>query len=82
MPDTVKVEFGGKNYDAVRVEANQSNEHWNQYLLEDGSLLKLKTVVAEIFRVIGQYDNRGNPMYIVRSGNMVSVVAPEGLMKR
>jgi hypothetical protein len=82
MSEAVKIEYGGKQYEAVRVEANQSTEHWNQYLLEDGSLLKIKTVVTEIFRVIGEYDGHGNPMYIVRSGNVVSVIATEGLRKK
>ena len=82
MPNTEKVSLGGKEYEAVRVEANQSTELWNQYLLDDGALLKLKTVVTELFRVKDLYDESGNPVYVVKSGNIVTVVAPENLRKK
>ncbi len=82
MPNTEKVSLDGKEYEAVRVEANQSTELWNQYLLDDGALLKLKTVVTELFRVKDLYDGSGNPVYVVKSGNIVTVIAPENLRKK
>ena len=82
MPNTVKVPFEGAQYDAVPVEANQSSEYWNQYLLEDGSMLKLKAVVTGVLRLIGAYNNEGDPVYVVRSGNIVTVTCPDNLKKR
>jgi hypothetical protein len=63
--------------DAELVEVNNSSENWNQYLLSDGTLIKLKAVVTEVWRVEGEYDPDGNPVYVVRSGNIVTVNAPE-----
>jgi len=82
MPNTVKVEFEGKQHDAVPVEPNQSNEHWNQYLLDDGTVLKLKTVVTSIMRLIGAYTPDGDPVYVVKSGNVVTATCPDTLKKR
>jgi hypothetical protein len=82
MGKTVKIEFQGREYDAVPVEVNQANELWNQYLLDDGSVLKLKTVVTSIVRVPEVHDQEGNPVYLVKSGNVVTVTSPEPLRKK
>ena len=68
MPNTVKVEFQGALHDAVPIEANQSSEHWNQYLLDDGSTLKLKAVVTNVYRLLGVYKDDGDPIYVIKSG--------------
>lgn len=77
------VNFQGRDHRGVPVEVNQANEHWNQYLLEDGSILKLRTVVLQAVRLIGEYDADGNPVYVVKSNTIVAVPSsPEALRKR
>lgn len=56
-------------------------EHWNEYLLDDGSVVRMKAVVTEIVRIEGQYDQEGNPAYMVFSTNVTHVFSPEGLKK-
>jgi hypothetical protein len=56
-------------------------EHWNEYLLDDHSVLKLKPVVTDIVRVPNEYDGAGNPVYVIQSTNVVAVDAPEDLRK-
>ena len=73
---------GGQSVDAELIEITTSNEKSNTYELADGSVLSLKTVVTEIWRVEGHYDEQGNPMYITRSTNMATVNSPEGLRRR
>jgi hypothetical protein len=63
--------------DAQLVEVSNASETWNQYLLTDGTVLKLKVIVTEIWRLEGEYDNDGNPLYVVRSGNVLAVNAPD-----
>ena len=72
----------GESVDGEQVEINQSSEHWNQYLLEDGSVLKLKSVATKIVRLKDQYDPIGNPVYFLQSNNVVTVDSPEELKKR
>jgi hypothetical protein len=60
----------------------QSDEHTNTYVLQDGTLVSLRAVVTEVWRVLGQYDPEGNPLYIVKSGNVVTVTAPEALRRK
>jgi len=63
------------------MDIQQSSEQWNQYLLGDGSVVKLKVVVTEIWHLVNEYDNDGNPIYQVKSRNVVTVTSPDELRK-
>jgi hypothetical protein len=67
--------------DVVELGYRPEGEYWNEYLLDDGTVLRFKGVVTGVFRVEGQYDPEGNPMYAVRSNNIVSVSAPDDMRK-
>jgi hypothetical protein len=68
--------------DATEVGFRAAGENWNEYLADDGSVIRVKLVVTEILRVDDQYDQDGNPAYLVRSTNVTSVSAPDDLRKR
>ena len=78
----IKIHFKGQEVDAETVEVAQAQERWNEYLLDDGTTLKVKIVLANIYRVEGQYDAEGNPVYITHSTQVVSVNAPQELRKQ
>jgi hypothetical protein len=71
----------GPPVDAELVDVQSSQESWSQYLLGDGTSLKLKAVVTEVWRIVDAYDNDGNPQYVVKSGNVLVVNSPEELRK-
>lgn len=72
----------GQSVEASEVPFQTGAEHWNEYVLQDGSVLKLRTVTTEILRVDGQYDNDGNPVYILKSTNVLAVSAPDSLRRQ
>jgi len=72
----------GRLVDGTIVDINSSQENWNQYLLSDGTVLKLKVVATEVIKIDGEYDKEGNPIYMLKSTNVVSVIAPEALKKQ
>lgn len=72
----------GRLVDGTIVDINSSQENWNQYLLSDGTVIKLKVVATEVIKIDGEYDNEGNPAYVIKSTNVVSVIAPETLRKQ
>ena len=78
----VKIPFNGQDVDAELVDVSQTSERWNEYLLEDGTILKVKLVLTNVYRVTGQHDSEGNPVYILQSTNVVSTNAPENLRKK
>ena len=43
--EKVKLNLGGREVEATPVEINQSSEKWNEYLMEDGTVLKMKLVL-------------------------------------
>lgn len=79
-----KISFqpGGPEKDAQLIEVQQANEHWNQYLLGDGTVIKMKIVATEVWRIEHEWDQEGNPIYVVRSTNVLSINAPDELRKR
>ncbi len=78
----VKISYQGRTVEATPIDFQAQGEHWNQYLLTDGSVIKMKLVLTEIVRVDGEYDAEGNPIYIVKSTNILSVSAPEDLKRQ
>jgi hypothetical protein len=67
--------------DAELVEVTNAEERWNQYLLSDGTVLRTKAVVTEVWRVIDEFDAEGNPKYVMKSGGILVVNAPDELRR-
>ena len=77
-----KVNFQGKDFEAELIDVNQAKELWNEYLLDDGSVLKLKVIVTEVAKLVDVQDKDGNPVYVVKSGNVLVVNSPESLKRK
>lgn len=77
----ITVQPGQPPKEAELIEVTNAQEQWNQYLLADGSVLKTKAVVTEVYRLVGEYDADGNPSYVLRSGGVLVVSAPDELKK-
>lgn len=82
MENKMKINFGGEEVEVTPIEVNQASEYWNQYLLDDGSVIKMKLVATKVLRVDNRYDTEGNPIYFVQSQNIMSVNSTDNLKKR
>ncbi|MFH1692019.1 MAG: hypothetical protein ABIC68_05580 [Candidatus Omnitrophota bacterium] len=82
MADKVKINFGNELVEATSINVNQANEYFNQYFLEDGTVLKIKLVATKVFRIDDRFDQEGNPIYFVQSTNVLSVDSPSHLKKK
>jgi hypothetical protein len=71
----------GQPIEVEPIPFRSGQENWNDYFLEDGTVLRMKTVVTEVQRAVDAYDQDGNPMYIVRSANVLNVDAPDKLRR-
>ena len=76
-----RVRFGDREVDGTPVSTTSTSEHWNQYFLEDGSIIRMKLVATEFVRIDGEHDPDGNPVYVVRSTNVLTVESPEELKR-
>ncbi len=75
------VDFGRGPTEVTEVGFRTAGEHWNEYLLDDGTVIRVKLIATEILRVDGQYDQRGEPVYVVASTNVTAVSAPQDKRK-
>jgi hypothetical protein len=72
----------GEPTDAFEVGFRSAGEYWNEYLLDDGTVIRLKPVVVGVLRVEDQYDGEGQPLYAVKANNIVVISAPDELLQR
>ena len=63
----------GKMHPATNVDIDESIERWNEIRLSDGTVLRMKIVVVEVARSDDQYDADRNPLYSVKSNNVLVV---------
>lgn len=77
-----RVQYQGRDVEATLVDFVIGREDWNEYQLHDGTVLRLRVVVSEVFRLHGEWDAEGNPVYIVKSGNVLVVRAAENLKRK
>ncbi len=67
----------GDLVDATELGYRATGEHWNDYLLDDGTVARLKLVVTNVYRLEGQRDEKGQPAYLIESTNVTSISASE-----
>ena len=76
MSNKIKIQYAGREVEATPVEVSQTGEKWNEYLLEDGSVLKMKLILKKILRVDNEFDAEGNPVYVMQTTNVTTVTSP------
>ena len=63
MTDTRNVRLpDGSEVKATPLAIRESSEQWSEYHLEDGTVVRMKVVAAEVLRAPGQFDAEGNPL--------------------
>ena len=77
-----KIQFQGREVDATSVDFRIEREDWNEYQLFDGTHLRLRLVLSEVYRVDGQHDAEGNPIYVAKSGNILAARSPDDLKRK
>lgn len=71
----------GVDKNAVEISYRVTGEHWNEYLVDDGTVIRLKPVVTQVLRIEGEFDQNGDPLYFLQSTNIMSISAPDELRK-
>jgi len=74
MPEQKKkMDILGNMRDVVDVPVKSATEFFNEYVLEDGTVIKVKNVATSFLRVEGQFLPDGRPIYLVLSAPVVNV---------
>jgi hypothetical protein len=74
----------GASFKMEVVDIVESDEKWNTYKLEDGTVLRVKQVVVQAARSIDKPipGSNGEPLYHVKTQTLVTSVVPEELLFR
>lgn len=62
----------GEPVNVTEIGFRDHNERWNEYLLDDGTVIRLKLVVLRVYRWDGHFDHRGDPVYFVDSAEVIA----------
>ncbi len=75
MPEQKKkLPIFGTEIEVSSVPIVKATEFFNEYELEDGSVLKVKSVATSILRIEGQFNPAdGKPIYLVLTSPVVTV---------
>jgi hypothetical protein len=76
-----KVTYQGTQIETVEVDFKVVKEDWNEYELADGTKIRMKAVTSLINRAIDLFDSDGDPLYLVKSSNVLALSVPENLKK-
>ena len=76
----VKISVKDKTVEGEEVSFQSRREEWNEYIIEDGTTVKVKLVATNIFKT-DQVTPAGEPVYIVKSQNVMSVTPLKKLDK-
>ena len=67
----------GETGQAKEIGFRSLNEDWNSYLLDDGTVVRIKLVAKTIYKSDELRDDDGDPVYVVESQNVMVVSASE-----
>jgi len=69
----MKVEFKGRQVEAVEVGALFSKEPWSEHQLSDGKVLMYKDTLVSVFKVLEEKNPDGSDIYTFQTQRVVRV---------
>lgn len=72
MAQETTVTWQGETLKGKELSFRAIKEEWNEYEVEDGAKLRFRTIVTKVIRTEKRTET-GDPLYIVRSSNVVEV---------
>jgi hypothetical protein len=76
-----KVDFQGKQCNGKVLNFTSSEPEWLIIKVEDGTVIKVKLLLTEIIRAVGEHYENGEPGYLYSYNIMQSIVGPDALQK-
>src|SRR6476660_252377 len=69
----IKMNLGGNVVEAEKMGFKSLEESWSSYKLEDGTIVRIKLVVSDVFKLPAADPLTGLPQLLVKSTNVISV---------
>lgn len=68
-----------RQVDAEQVDFEAKAEPWTTHELADGTILRVRVILTGVMRIEGEYDQSGNPIYVVSSQTVIQANSPKRL---
>lgn len=81
MSEKTKVVLNGQLFPATKVPIRTNEERWSEYMLDDGTVIRIKVVLTEASRIDNLYEPDGTPVYNVKTSPVIAVSAHEDLKR-
>jgi hypothetical protein len=72
----------GRRVEGTVLGFKGASEPWTEYLVDDGTVIRIKIVATEVVRIDGEYDPTGEPLYFVGTTNVMAVSAIDELRRK
>lgn len=59
-----------------------SRDGWSEYTLDDGTVIKTRTALVDVKRVVDQYAPNGDPLYIIQAAAITNIEAKPELKRK
>lgn len=67
----------GRKVPATEIGVKKATEHWNEYELEDGNIIKMKLILVKIIKADIKNEITGEPVYLSNTQNLMTLVMKE-----
>ena len=68
-----RLTLGDKIIEAEKMDFKPIDESWSLYRLEDGTIIKLRLIVSEIYKLPGVDPVTRMPLFLAKSSNVMAV---------
>ena len=71
-----KLNLGGEVIEAEKMDFEPIEENWNLYRLDDGTIVKIKLIVSDIFKLASTDPLTGVHQFVAKSSNVMTIDQP------
>ena len=79
MKEVKGIEYEGKPVEADEIDIVSESTPWHVFKLEDGTEVRVKTLLSKIVRVRNKFHDDGRPIYFLNVGPAMLVESPQSL---
>ena len=81
MPRVVTIRLPSGDVQALELDFQPVQENWNEYRLADGGVVRVRTVVHKLYRLLDAegkpaYDQAGDPYIAMNGATLISASEP------
>lgn len=69
----MKVDFKGKQVEAIEIEVIRVNEPWTECQLADGAVLMYKDTIVAVYKLTDEKSPDGSPIYTFQTHRVVRI---------